>query len=140
MRYCVLVLGLTFVPGLLYSQEQPLPRFRAGANLVRADVYVSQDGAAVTDLTAEDFVVFEDDKPQQLESFERIEASRPNPQTERVNPTNVRDMQQQLTDAVRVFTFFFDTWRVSLPGSYHAQQPIVESLNRVIGPAISSAS
>lgn len=134
MRYCVLVLGLTFVPGLLYSQEQPLPRFRAGANLVRADVYVSQDGAAVTDLTAEDFVVFEDDKPQQLESFERIEASRPNPQTERVNPTNVRDMQQQLTDAVRVFTFFFDTLRVSLPGSYHAQQPIVESLNRVIGP------
>lgn len=117
------------------QDKQPeLPRFRAGANLVRVDAYVSKDDVALTDLKAEDFVVYEDDKPQQIESFELIEARTPNPQTERTNPTNVRDMQQELTDASRVFTFFFDNLRVSLPGSYHAQKPIVDTLNRVIGP------
>ena len=45
------------------------PRFRAGANLVRVDAYVSQNGAAITDLTMQDFEVFEDGAPQRLESF-----------------------------------------------------------------------
>lgn len=119
---------------LAQDRQPELPRFRAGANLVRVDAYVSKDGVAVTDLKAEDFVVFEDDKPQQIESFELVAARKPNPQTERTDPTSVRDMQQQLMDATRVFTFFFDTLRVSLPGSYHAQKPIVETLDRVIGP------
>src|SRR5687768_9857535 len=72
------------------QDRQETPRFRAGANLVRADVYVSKDGAAVTDLTTEDFVVYEDDKPQQVESFELIRARGPNPQSERFDPSNVR--------------------------------------------------
>ncbi|HYE89141.1 MAG TPA: VWA domain-containing protein [Vicinamibacterales bacterium] len=119
---------------IISAQQPELPRFRAGANLVRADVYVSKDGVAVTDLKAEDFALFEDDKPQQIESFQLVQARGPNPQSERTNPTNVRDMEQELRDAARVFTLFFDNLRVSLPGSYHAQKPIVELLDRVIGP------
>jgi VWFA-related protein len=33
-----------------------------------------------------------------------------------------------------VFTLFFDRFHVSLAGSYHAQKPIVDTLERLIGP------
>ena len=135
MRYRVMLFGLV-LPALLLAQqpEQPLPRFRAGANLVRVDAYVSKDNVALTDLKAEDFTVFEDDKPQQIENFALITARRPNPQSERTDPTNTRDMAQQVGDAARVFTLFFDRFHVQLSGSYHARKPIIESLDQIIGP------
>lgn len=129
-----LVLASLLLTAIVSAQPQEMPRFRAGANLVRVDAYVSKDDLALTDLKAEDFLVFEDDRPQRVESFELVEARRPNPQTERVDPTNVRDMQQQLTEAKRVFTLYFDNMRVSVSGSYRAQKPIVDMLDRVIGP------
>src|SRR5829696_1717693 len=106
MRYRVMLLGLA-IPALLFAQQQPepsLPRFRAGANLVRVDTYVSTGDAAVTDLTVDDFAVFEDDKPQSIENLELIRAHESLPQGERRNPTNVRDMQQQAADTTRLFT------------------------------------
>ena len=135
MRYRVMLLGLA-VPALLVAQQpdQPLPRFRAGANLVRVDAYVSKDNVALTDLTAADFTVFEDDKPQQIESFSLMQARRPNPQTERIDPTTVREMQQQAADSARLFTLFFDRWSVQVSGSYRARKPIIETLDKVIGP------
>ena len=39
------------------------PRFRGGANLVRLDAYVTVEGAAVMDLTAQDFEVLENALP-----------------------------------------------------------------------------
>jgi VWFA-related protein len=130
-RFTLLALLLS---ASVFAQQPETPRFRAGANLVRVDAYVSKDDVALTDLKAEDFTVFEDDRPQQVESFELVQARRPNPQTERTDPTNVRDMQQQVVDAARVFTLFFDRWHVQLQGSYHARKPIIETLDRLIGP------
>ena len=123
--------GVTFAQD---QQPEDLPRFRAGTNLVRIDAYVSADGKAITDLRAEDFQVFEDDKLQTVENFELITARAPIPQSERINPTNVRDMRQEAQDSARVFTLFFDRFYVSLSGSYHARKPIIETLDRVIGP------
>jgi VWFA-related protein len=135
MRYRVLLVGL-FLPALLSAQQsdQSMPRFRAGANLVRVDAYVSKDAVAIDDLTAGDFTVFEDDKPQTIENFELVKARRPNPQTERTDPTNVRDMNQQVADSARVFTLFFDRLFVQVEGSYHAQKPIIDTLDKLIGP------
>lgn len=133
MRHRVLLLVVA-LPSLLLAQQPDLPRFRAGANLVRVDAYISKDGVALTDLTQDDFIVYEDDKAQKVESFELIAARAPNPQSERRNPTNVRDMTQQAQDAARVFTLFFDRPHVQLSGSYHAKKPIIETLDRVIGP------
>jgi VWFA-related protein len=116
------------------DRQPETPRFRAGANLVRVDAYVSKDDVPLTDLKAEDFAVYEDDKLQQVESFELIEARKPNPQSERTDPTNVRDMQQQVVDAARVFTLFFDRFNVQVEGSFGARKPIVETLDRLIGP------
>lgn len=114
--------------------EAQLPRFRAGANLVRVDAYVSVNGVAVTDLKPDDIQVFEDDRPQRIESLELIEARGAMPQTQRTDPTNVREMRQDGADAARLFTLFMDRPHVSVAGSYHANKPIVETLDRVIGP------
>jgi VWFA-related protein len=134
MRLRVALFGVV-IPAILAAQQpEDLPRFRAGTNLVRVDAYVSKDDVAVTDLTADDFAVFEDDKPQQVEAFELVTARAPVPQSERTNPTTVRDMQQDVSDAARVFTLFFDRMFVSLSGSYHARKPIIETIDRVIGP------
>jgi VWFA-related protein len=123
------------VPVLLAAQTaQELPRFRAGTNLVRVDAYVSKDDVAVTDLKVEDFEVYEDDKLQTVEGFQLVTARPPNPQSERTNPANVRDMNQEVQDSARVFTLFFDRLFVSLSGSYHARKPIIETMDRVIGP------
>jgi VWFA-related protein len=133
MRYRLMLLGLA-MPALLVAQQPELPRFRAGANLVRVDAYVSKDNVALVDLKAEDFEVFEDDRPQQVEHFQLVQARRPNPQSERTDATNVRDMQQEVADSARVFTLFFDRFFVQLEGSYKASKPIIDTLDKVIGP------
>ena len=135
MRYRVMLLGLA-VPALLFAQQpdQSMPRFRAGANLVRVDAYVSHDEVPLTDLTANDFTVYEDDTPQKVESFELIRARGPVAESARRDVNNTRDMRQQVADAVRVFTLFFDPLYTSISGSYYLQKPLVDTLNKVIGP------
>jgi len=134
MRYRALLLGLA-LPALLVAQgPQDLPRFRAGANLVRVDAYVSKDEVPLTDLSVSDFTVYEDDQPQVVESFELIRARAATPESERRDVNNTRDMRQQVADAARVFTLFFDPFYVSISGSYNLQKPLVDTLNKVIGP------
>lgn len=135
MRTRIALLGLV-VPVWLAAQEaQDLPRFRAGTNLVRVDAYVSVQGKALTDLKVEDFQVFEDDKLQKIENFQLVTARAPVPQSERPpDASNVRDMRQEVGEAARVFTLFLDEMRVSLSGSYRAQKPIIDVLERMIGP------
>ena len=133
MRYRVMLLGV-IVPALLAAQEQPLPRFRAGTNLVRVDTYVSKDDVAVLDLKAEDFTVYEDDKPQTIAGFELLQARGPLPSSARRDATNARDMRQQANDAVRLFTLFFDPMSISYAGAYQMRKPLIETLEKVIGP------
>src|SRR6187200_1451120 len=77
-------------------QDEPqLPRFRGGTNLVRLDAYVSANGAAVTDLTADDFEVFEDDKPQKVEGFEMVRARGVGASTDTVSSPNPNSTQEQ---------------------------------------------
>jgi VWFA-related protein len=146
MRYRVMLLGLALLAqsfdsrdlAVAFAQDrqpdQNLPRFRAGANLVRVDAYVSKDDVPLTDLTVDDFTVFEDDKPQKVENFELIRARGAVPEHERREVNNTRDMRQQVQDAARVFTLFFDPLYVSLSGSYYVQKPLIETFNKVIGP------
>lgn len=139
MRTRLTVLGMVAASLVLAAAqerqpEEQMPRFRAGTNLVRVDAYVSVDGVAVTDLKPEDVEIYEDDKLQRIENFELIEARAPIPQSERTNPTNLRDMRQEADDAARLFTIFMDRPHVSVAGAYHANKPIVETLDRIIGP------
>jgi VWFA-related protein len=53
------------------AQESGDVTFKAGVSNVRVDAQVIQDGALITDLTAQDFVVREDDRPQPIVYFGR---------------------------------------------------------------------
>ncbi|MEO8681735.1 MAG: VWA domain-containing protein [Vicinamibacterales bacterium] len=113
---------------------EQMPRFRAGANLVRVDAYFTKDGVAVTDLKPDELEVFEDDKPQKVESFELIQARGAVASSQRVDPTTVQDMRERASSAARLFTIFLDTNHVTIGGAYHANKPIVDALDRLIGP------
>jgi len=137
MRIRLALAGLAVATLAVSAQqggEEQLPRFRAGANLVRVDAYFTKDGAAVTDLKPEEVEVLEDDKPQKIETVELIQARGAVPSSQRVDPNNVQDMRDQAASAARLFTVFLDTYHVTIGGAYHANQPIVETLDKLIGP------
>jgi VWFA-related protein len=116
------------------AQQPQEPRFRGGTNLVRLDVYVSQNGTAVTDLTADDFEVLEDNAPQQVTSFELIQARGAVPDSARVESNSTREMRDRLAAPdTRAFVLFLDTLHVQIDGSYRAANPIARLLDRVIG-------
>ena len=129
LAVCVLGAVLAATPA-----QEPLPRFRAGANLVSVDGYFSKDGAAVTDLTTADVEILEDDRPQAIESFRLIRAARPGTTAARPTPLGVaaeREAAQQPES--RLFVVFLDQWHVSFEGSSKAAAPVSTLLNRVVG-------
>lgn len=119
------------------QEEQPLPRFRAGASLVRLDAYVSANGAAVTDLTMDDFEVFEDDTAQKIETFEMIRARDASTETS-TGPATPASTQEQRAAAqdpnARVFVLYLDRWHVGLDGSSRSAAAVEAFLDKVVGP------
>jgi VWFA-related protein len=114
--------------------EQPLPRFRGAANLVRVDAYVMKDGVPVTDLTVSDFEVVEDSMHQRVETFELIQPRGPAPEAVRAEPNTVAESRAMAAEAdARVFVLFMDIWHVHLGGSYRAQGPMTRLLDQMIG-------
>ena len=120
----------------------PQATFRADINFVRVDVIVNDDdGEPVTDLTADDFEVFEDGELQSVEQFTLIrvdgtvEPGAPRPRQIR----GAIDAEIELArDDVRLFMFFFDDYHVRLTNSLSVREPLirfVESLgpNDVVG-------
>lgn len=55
--------------GSSQPQDPPPQVFRTQANFVRVDAYPTSNGQPVLDLKAEEFDVFEDDKPQKVETL-----------------------------------------------------------------------
>ena len=111
------------------------PRFRAGANLVRVDAYVTVDGVPVKDLTAQDFEVLEDNVPQSIESFQLVQPGGPAPAAAVVRePSTVAESREMARDPdARVFVLFLDVRHVQLQGSFGAQGPITRLIDRAIG-------
>jgi VWFA-related protein len=129
-----LLAALAASAGAQPDQPSPEPRFRGGTNLVRLDVYVARDGVAVTDLTADDFEVLEDNVPQQVTSFELIRARGPAPDSTRVEPATVAETRARIQQPdTRLFVLFLDTLHVQVDGSYRAQNPVATLLDRVVG-------
>src|SRR5580765_801029 len=65
MRYFLVTAVLGSV--LVAAQEPQTPRFRVAVDAVRIDAVVTdKDGNTVTDLTADDFEVLQDGKPQKV--------------------------------------------------------------------------
>ena len=85
-RSARLLLALTFVlhaPGLLGQEPQQAPgvTFQVDVNYVDVDVVVTDEqGGFVTGLTRDDFAVFEDGKPQKIDTFALVDVPFDKPQ------------------------------------------------------------
>src|SRR5881628_3345581 len=113
----------------------PQPTFRTEANYVRVDVYPTKDGAPVTDLRQEDFEIVEGGAPQKIEQFERVLIEGNLPQDLRREPNSVEAGRQAAQNPrARVFVIFLDVNHVSVEGSHRIRQPLVDALNKLIGP------
>lgn len=117
------------------GEEPQRPTFRLEANYVRVDVYPTRDGAPVEGLNADDFEVLEDGKPQQIEQFERVELRHLTAREERRDPVSVADGVEQAGDPRRrVFVIYLDTHHTTYAGSHAARKPLIDMLERLIGP------
>src|SRR4051812_26224299 len=92
-------------------QDQRPPVFRGIANFVYVDAYPRQNGKFVEGLTAADFEILEDGKPQKLETFELIRSEPNTPDAERRDPVSKSDSDRQAADPHnRVFVIYLDPY------------------------------
>jgi VWFA-related protein len=116
------------------QQEQQPPVFRTQANFVRVDAYPTRNGQPVLDLQAEDFEIFEDDKPQKVETFEHVVITPAGPEAQRSEPSSIEASRQAAANPKnRLFVLFLDTPHVTIDGAWHAREPLVRMIDRVLG-------
>jgi VWFA-related protein len=116
------------------AERTTQPPFKAGANFVRVDVYPTRSGVPIDDLTAQDFLVAEDGKPQTIETFEHI-VIQPAASEERIDPQSPSLANAQAADPHRrVFVIFLDTGNTGILGSHAIKEPLIELLTKLLGP------
>lgn len=122
----------------LDAQNPPQPRpptFRTEANYVRVDIYPTMDDVPVTDLTQADFEVLEGGAPQKIEQFERVVITPAGSQDVRIEPNNVREsLSMAQSSRSRLIVLFLDTYHVEVDGSHNIRRPLVDALDKLIGP------
>jgi VWFA-related protein len=98
-------------------QAPQAPIFRAGTDLVRVDVTVTQRGdEPVTDLTIADFEITDDGVPQTVETlkFVQVDGTR---QSNLDEPLEIRSKEHALLEAaredVRLFAIFLDDYHIA---------------------------
>jgi VWFA-related protein len=117
------------------QQQQPPPVFEGGATLVYVDVYPRVDGRVLEGLQKGDFQVFEDGRPQNVETFEFIRFDGNPLDSDRRDPNTAADSERQAADPRnRVFVIYLDLFHTTRNGSRDARQPLLDFLHRTIGP------
>ena len=123
-----------FVSFVVAFSQEPLPRFRSGANLVTVDAYVAKGGAPVMDLKPEEIEILEDGQPQSVENFRIVHPGQPGSAATRPSPSTAAEVRAAAADPEsRIFVVFLDTWHVSTDGAVKAATPVSALLNRVVG-------
>ena len=117
----------------------PSPIFRSGINYIRVDVIATdEDGNHVTDLTRDDFEVYEDDVQQEVDSFQLVEVDLlPALGDPPLVPVGPRRSDQELAASrsdVRVFVIFLDDYHVREGNSLRMRQVLAEFLQNELIP------
>jgi VWFA-related protein len=130
------VLAAALVSARQDPAAQRPPVFRGAANLVYVDVYPKREGRFVDGLGPQDFQVFEDGKPQKVETFELIRFPPPTPADILRDPSSQAEGDQLAADPRhRVFVIYLDLYHIGVRGSYLTAAPLIEFLRSVVGPA-----
>ena len=116
-------------------QDSTQPTFRTDASYVRVDVFPTLNGTPVSDLSQPDFEVLEDGRPQAITAFEHVVIRGGTPQELRAEPNTVAQSRALLQNPrARTFVIFLDTNHVTVEGSSNIRQPLINALDRMIGP------
>jgi VWFA-related protein len=140
--FAVLSLSAAAVLTLAATQQQfpttptaQHPVFRAGATLVAVDVYPTKDGKVVEGLKPSDFDVKEDGKPQAVEFFEFLKFEASPADSTRIDPATAEDGERLAADPHhRAFVAYFDTYHLTTWGARQMRVPVIDFLDRTIGP------
>jgi VWFA-related protein len=128
----LLVVVLAVAAVSLGAQNQPT--FRTGANYVRVDMYATRDGKPVEDIKAEEIDILEDGVLQKIDAFEHVRV-RTTPQESRIEPTGIAQSREMASNPrARVFIIFLDTYHTQIEGSANMRQPLINFIDRVLGP------
>ena len=119
-------------------QKGQAPVFRAGVNVVRVDIIVTdRQGNAVTDLAKLDFDILEDGKPQSIDLF-RLVNSDGTPAPGADQPRRILSMYDEEAEAarddVRLFVIFLDDYHVRLQNSMRIRETLVQFVTKQLGP------
>jgi VWFA-related protein len=130
-RVPVLVAALAaFVP-----QQAQKPVFRVGAHFVSVDAYPTKDGKIVEGLTKDDFDIYEDDKPQTIDTFEFISADARPPDDERSTMLTPREGLELAADPhYRVFVIVIDKGSIVKQTWEPLRKAIHEFLDSQVAP------
>jgi VWFA-related protein len=129
-----IVLALVAV-SLSAQNPQNRPTFRSGAAYVRVDMYATRDGKPIEDIQENEVEILEDGVPQKIEAFEHVRVRTGIPQELRVEPNTVEQSRQMAGDPrARVFVIFLDTYHTQIEGSATMRQPLMNFIDRVLGP------
>jgi VWFA-related protein len=125
--------------GQQQAQQPPRPTFRAGVNFVRVDVIVTgRDERAVQDLTQADFEVFEDGKPQTIETFKLVRVDgqvKPGDPEPRQIRTEYDEESEAGRDDVRLFAIFLDDYHVRRVSSMAVRPALTAFIQKQLAPA-----
>ena len=117
----------------------PSAIFRSGISYIRVDVIATdEDGDHVTDLTLDDFEVYEDEVRQEVDSFQLVEVDLlPALGDAPLVPVGPRRSDQELAASqadVRVFVIFLDDYHVREGNSLRMRQVLAEFLQNELIP------
>jgi len=123
-------------PGQDPPQRPPV--FRAGVSAVRVDVIVSdKDGNPVGDLTAADFELQEDGKPQEIDLFKLINSDGnvgPGAEPPRPIRSEYDQEAEAARDDVRLFVIFLDDYHVRRINAMRMREVLVQFVKTQLGP------
>jgi VWFA-related protein len=111
------------------AQQRPV--FRGGTQFIRVDAYPVRDGKIEEGLTAEDFEILEDGRPQTIDSFDFIKFDTFTPDAERRDPSSQREGFDKAADPrYRIFVLFVN---IKAADIQRIRQPLNRFLARVLG-------
>jgi VWFA-related protein len=103
------------------APSQPLPQFRTGVEVIEVDVSVlDRDRRPVRGLTAKDFTLLEEGRPQEIVSFTSIDVPEPEPVSTAWMRDIAPDVSANLAGADRLVVLVIDDAQVRI-GPQHAQ-------------------
>jgi VWFA-related protein len=116
------------------------PVFRTGINFVRVDVIISDKaGNPVADLTAADFDVNEDGKPQKIETFKLVKLDGGRADSMKEPPKEIRtdydEEAEAARDDVRLFSIFLDDYHVRKGASLASRNQLARFIETQLGPS-----